>query len=66
MFLKVVFFWFQGRGCPYKGTMPNVATNSKSLVSGLSNEVYNLAVRQLVQEILGKVRRTFVYRAGIF
>ena len=39
MFLKVVLFWFQGRGLPYKGGMPYVATDSKSLILGLSNEV---------------------------
>ena len=39
MFLKVVLFWFQGRGHPYKGGMPYVATDSKSLILGLSNEV---------------------------
>ena len=29
---------------------------------GLSNEVYNLSVAQVVQEKLSKVRQTFVYR----
>ena len=39
MFLKVVLFWFQGRGRPYKGGTPYVATDSKPLILGLSNEV---------------------------
>ena len=39
MFLKVVFFGFQGRGRSYKGATPNVATDSKSLILELSNEV---------------------------
>ena len=39
MFLKVVIFWFQGRGRPYKGGTPYVATDSKLLILGLSNEV---------------------------
>ena len=36
---KEVLFWFQGRGRPYKGATPNVETDSKSLISGLSIEV---------------------------
>jgi hypothetical protein len=39
MFLKVVLFWFQGRGRPYKGGTPYGTTDSKSLILGLSNEV---------------------------
>ena len=39
MFQKEVLFLFQGPGRPYKGVMPNVETDSKSLISGLSIEV---------------------------
>ena len=36
MFLKVVLFWLQGCGHPYKGGTPYVATDSKPLILGLS------------------------------
>ena len=39
MFQKEVLFWFQGRGRPYKGATPNVATDIKFLILGLSIEV---------------------------
>ena len=39
MFLKVVFFRFQGRGRSFKGAIPNVATDSKFLILEVSNEV---------------------------
>ena len=39
MFLKVVLFWFQGCGRSYEGATPYVATDSKSLILGLSVEV---------------------------
>ena len=45
---------------------PLVNRVSKCLMLGLSNEVYNLSVAQVVQEKLGKVRRTFVYWADLF
>jgi len=45
----VVLFWFQGRGCSYKGSTPNVATDSKSLILGLSNEVSFVSEFQLKQ-----------------
>ena len=38
VFLKVVLFWFQGHVHSYKGATPNVATDSKSLIFGLSIE----------------------------
>ena len=47
MFLKVVFFLFQGRGRPYKGANPYVTTESKSLILGLSNEVSFISDFQL-------------------
>ena len=47
MFLKVVLFWFQGRGRPLKGATPNVTTESKSLILGLSNEVSFISEFQL-------------------
>ena len=49
MFLKVVFFWFQGRGRSYKGATPNVATDSKFLILELSNEVSFVSEFQLKQ-----------------
>ena len=49
MFQKEVLFWFQGRGRPYKGAMPNVETDSKSLMSGLSIEVSFVSEFQLKQ-----------------
>ena len=49
MFLKVVIFWFQGRGRPYKGATPNVTTESKFLMLGLSNEVSFVSEFQLKQ-----------------
>ena len=39
MLLKVVLFWFQGRGRSYKGGTPNIAIDSKPLILGLFNEV---------------------------
>ena len=39
MFLKVVIFWFQGRGRSYKGATPNVAPDKISMILGLSIEV---------------------------
>ena len=49
MVLKVVFFWFQGRGRSYKGAIPNVATDSKSLIFELSNQVSFVSEFQLKQ-----------------
>ena len=44
-----VFFWFQGCGRSYKGATPNVATDSKSLILELSNEVSFVSEFQLKQ-----------------
>ena len=49
MFLKIVLFWFQRRGRPYKGETPNVLTDSKSLILGLSIEVSFVPELQLKQ-----------------
>ena len=49
MFFKVVLVWFQGRGCSYKGATPNVATDSKSLILELSNELSFVSEFQLKQ-----------------
>ena len=49
MFLKVVLFWFQGRGRPYKGETPNVLADSKSLILGLTIEVSFVSEFQLKQ-----------------
>ena len=66
MFLKVdkvVLFWFQGCGCPYKGATPNVKTESKSLILGLSNEVsfvseFQLKQGQNIENVFLRIRRT--------
>ena len=63
MFLKVVLFWFQGRGRPYKGGTPYVATDSKPLILGLSNEVsfvseLSLKGGQTTQNTFPKICRT--------
>ena len=50
----------------YLGATASVLLAHTSWITGLSNEVYNLSVAQVVQEKLGKVRRTFVYRADLF
>ena len=47
MIQKEVLFWFQGRGRPYKGFTPNVETDSKSLISGLSIEVSFITIFHL-------------------
>ena len=49
MQMKMMLFCFQGRGRPYKGATPNVATNSKSLVLELSNEISFVSEFQLKQ-----------------
>ena len=54
MFLKVVLFWFQGRGRPYKGGTPYVVTDSKSLILGLSNEVSFVSKLSAAREIQPK------------
>ena len=47
MFQKEVLFWFQGHGHPYMGATPNVETDSKSPISGLSIEVSFITIFHL-------------------
>ena len=49
MYLKVVLFWFQGRDHPHKDATSNVATDLKSLISGISKEVSFVSEFQLKQ-----------------
>ena len=49
MLLKVVLFWFQGRGRSSKGATPYVATDSKFLILELSNKVTFVSEFQLKQ-----------------